>query len=61
MKHLPITIIAALAMSASIFNNSGSIWLAFLAYSLTGTIVLLSIMLTDALDQQSENQLSTTE
>lgn len=61
MGYLPAAIIVSLAMSISIFNASGSFLLAFLAYSLTGTSVLLSVLLTEAQKDLDEGQFSTTE
>lgn len=61
MGNLVVSFITALAMAFSIYNESSSILLAFLAYSLTGTCVLLSVLLTEAVADQRENQLSTTE
>ena len=61
MGYLPATIVAALAMSISVYDVSGSILLAFLSYSLTGTLVLLSVLLSDALAHRGETQFSTTE
>lgn len=61
MGNLVVSFITAFAMAVSIYTESSSILLAFLAYSLTGTCVLLSVLLTEAVADQRENQLSTTE
>ncbi len=54
MGNLIVSFITALAMAVSIYNESSSILLAFLAYSLTGTCVLLSVLLTEAVADRRE-------
>ncbi len=56
MGYLAASIVASFAMSLSVFDASGSILLAFIAYSLTGTVVLLAALLAEAetITDQSE-------
>lgn len=61
MGYLAVSIIAAMAMSVSVYNETSSMLLTFLAYSLTGTMVLVSVILSDILNNRGENQFKTTE
>ena len=61
MGYLVVSFMAALAMSVSVYNDSGSILSAFIAYSLTGTCVLLSALLSEANASSSQDQFRTTE
>ncbi len=57
MGYLATSVIAALAMSISVFNTTGSMLLAFLAYSLTGSLLLLSVLLCEAVANRGEAEL----
>lgn len=61
MGYLVVSFIAAMAMAASVYGESSSILLAFLAYSLTGTCVLLSALVSEASSTDDADQFSTTE
>ena len=54
MRYLSVCIAAALAMSVTVYNETASILLAFAAYSATGTLVLLFVLLADALAHGDE-------
>lgn len=61
MGNLGFCIVASLAMAISVYNETASILLAFLTYSLTGTLVLGTVLLTDMLGDDGGNQFKTTE
>lgn len=61
MGNLGFCIVASLAMAISVYNETASILLAFLTYSLTGTLVLGTVLLTDMLSDDGGNQFKTTE
>lgn len=61
MGYLVVSVVAALAMSISIYDVSGSFLLAFLGYSLTGTIVLLTVLFAECLGERDADQFNTTE
>lgn len=45
MAYLLVSTVAALAVAISAFGATGSLFLAFLAYSGTGTLVLMTALL----------------
>lgn len=55
MTYLGFSFIAALAVSISMFAETGSFLYAFLAYAGTGTLVLLSVVATTAVNMRSED------
>ncbi|NNE89504.1 MAG: hypothetical protein HKN27_15655 [Silicimonas sp.] len=44
MVYLVVSIISAMAIALSVYVETSSFWLAFAAYSLTGTLVLSSVL-----------------
>lgn len=61
MGYLLVCIASAAAMSYSVFIETASIWLAFAAYSLTGTLVLFSILAVEMIASRTSDQFNTTE
>lgn len=61
MGNLGFCIIASLAMAISVYNETASILLSFLTYSLTGTLVLGTVLLAEVLSDGDGNQFNTTE
>ena len=45
MVYLVVSIMSAFAIALSVYADTSSFWLAFAAYSLTGTLVLSSVLL----------------
>lgn len=54
MVYLLVSIISALAMAVSVYADTMSFYLAFAAYSLTGTLVLTSVLVSAALNMRDE-------
>ncbi len=61
MGNLIVSIIAAFALAISVYNETASLLLAFLTYSLAGTMFLGTAILADAFGHGDENQFNTTE
>ena len=61
MGYLLICILSAAAMSYSVFLETASLSLAFAAYSVTGTLVLFSILATELFADRLSDQFNTTE
>lgn len=55
MGYVIVSIVAALAMSVSVYNETVSILLSFLAYSITGNLVMASAMLSDVLAHRRDD------
>lgn len=56
MVYLLVSFVAAFAVAFSTFNATGSILMAFLAYSGTGALVLLTAFLAHALALRAEEK-----
>jgi uncharacterized membrane protein len=52
--YLAVSCIAALAVSMSVYGDTGSLLLSVIAYSATGTLVLLGVLLTAALRERAD-------
>lgn len=55
MVYLVVSIVSAFAIALSVYAETSSFLLSFAAYSLTGTIVLTTILISGFLDIRSED------
>lgn len=56
MVYLLVSIISAMAIALSVYAETGSFLLAFAAYSLTGTLVLTSVLVSAFFDMRAEDR-----
>ena len=61
MGYLLVCILSAAAMAYSVFLETASLWLAFAAYSLTGTLVLFSVLADEMIATRASDQFNTTD
>ena len=52
--YLAVSCIAAMAVSLSVYGDTGSLLLSFIAYSATGTLVLIGVLFAAALRERAE-------
>lgn len=52
--YLAVSCIAAMAVSMTVYGDTGSLLLSVIAYSATGTLVLIGVLLAAALRERAE-------
>lgn len=56
MVYLLVSIISAMAIAISVYAETSSLLLAFVAYSLTGTLVLSSVLVSAFFEMRAEDK-----
>ena len=56
MVYLLVSVVSAMAIAISVYAQTSSFLLAFAAYSLTGTLVLSTVLLSAFLDHRAETK-----
>ena len=56
MVYLLVSVVSAMAIAITVYAQTSSILLAFAAYSLTGTLVLSTVLLSAFFDQRAETK-----
>ena len=56
MVYLLVSVVSAMAISISVYAETSSFLLAFVAYTVTGTLVLGTVLLSAFFDQRAETE-----